>query len=448
MHNWYHAVMPGSLYQRLWTSRSRPYRTLLAVTSLTYALGVIWRADFIFLTHPFAHYLYSDMLSYANEMFRFIKLRNLDIGDAIYPPGTSLFFGLFYRHGLGWNGVEGAQFLISAAAPLLIGAIGWRLYDSRVGLLAVALSSLYVGFIGYAGFLLSENPFLFFMLLSMLVLILALQATSPWRSLWRGVGAGVIFGAAASMRSVVLLPGLLTAGVLLLPVARRTWRSTGSVVLGAGIGAALVVVALSGLCTDLNEGRLCVISTNGAMGVLQGHYGAVGHFRFEDRTRGYVYEFGNPATLQEGSERRATFSFGPYDSAQVLAAAGKWVGAHPAEAVWLSIRHVGDLFYGSVPWPQSNTSDRGAIMLSEWYFRILILLPAVAYLLTLAMRKLKSSSRETAAALLLTAPMVGLMAVVFVTVAEPRYRIPFDAFTIILASWAYVRLWGSLKKHR
>lgn len=326
------------------------------------------------------------------------------------------------------------MFVFSAAIPLLVAGIGYKLFNKRVAAIGLILASLYPGFVVYSGFLLSEIPATFFLLLSFWLLSLAIKNKEKNMQLLLAAAAGLAFGAAAAVRSTVLLSGLL-AGLLLLFFARQN-RRIYLLLLAASGTVILFLVPLTARCSLLDN-QFCLISSNGPLGILQGHYGTVGHFGFEDKSLKAYYEFGNPTTLQAGNEDWKTFQFGPYDQRAANQAAFGWIGAHPAQALWDSTKHIRDLYWGSVPWPPSNTTDRRLIIASERLFKLLVLLPAVIYSLALVSRSFRRKIKDYRYDLLLIVPILGIMLTVFITVAEPRYRLPFDGFFILLAARGY-----------
>jgi hypothetical protein len=95
-----------------------------------------------------------------------------------------------------------------------------------------------------------------------------------------------------------------------------------------------------------------------------------------------------------------------------------------------------DLFVGSVPWPSSATRFGGLANLFQQIYLVFILLPAAIYLWDHAGAALRMEPSAAGCALLVI-PLLGLSMAAFLTIGEPRYRIPYDGFTIILAACVY-----------
>lgn len=387
---------------------------------LSFMGGLFFRWYYLFVLHPLTRYLYSDMKSYADLAWRLYSPGyHPAVIDVFYPPGTALFFGALIRLYPSWSIVMFAQFVMSVSIPVIIALISWELYGKRVALISLLIASLYFPFVEYAAYFLSENPFTFFFLLAFWLLVKSLKSPYRRRAILWGLFFGIATGVASMFRNVLLLPILFILVYLLL-------IGKGRIILASLLGIALVLVPVARWCTRANEGKFCVISNNGALGVLQGHYGNTGHFYFQDSARGLYYEFGSPASLQKGMVEKSYFSFGTYESSKVLETAWNWISRHPAQAFQLSFAHIADLFVGTIAWPTSHTAQKPWMEAYQYLYLIFILLPAVYYII-----------RSKATDLLLMLPLFGLLATVFITIGEPRYRIPFDSLLIILAARAY-----------
>jgi hypothetical protein len=150
-----------------------------------------------------------------------------------------------------------------------------------------------------------------------------------------------------------------------------------------------------------------------------------------------THVFGSPVNAQRALQNNVTFNFGVYDAPRALQEAWQWSTNHAVEAVLLSIEHVFDLFVGSIPWPSSATRFNGLANLYQQIYLVFILLPACIYLWGHARPMMRMDQSSVGSALLLL-PLLGLMIAAFLTIGEPRYRIPYDGFTIIFAACAYV----------
>lgn len=419
----------------MWKKYTGFLLTALAVVS--FVLGVAFRAQYIFVSHPAERYVYSDMGTYTHFAHRlFDPSAEFSKYDSVYPPGGGIYYGTLFKID-GFNAVYYAQFLLSVCIPLLLGAIGYVLYGRRVAEIGIILSSIYPSFVMLAGFVLSENPYIAFHLLSFLLILLALRTQTILWSLVFGLGAGLALGITSSFRSVALytmVPVMVLVAVLICVRGGRTHRYA-AFAFGAGLLALLIPLTI--WCTTLMGGKICVGSTNGAMGVLQGHHGNVGVFNWYDTERSAKTTFANPTALQKGMLDEVHLPFGPYDSAENIAEAFRYIKAHPVESLGTSFRHIYDLFHGTLPWPMSHTSDRNLVAFSESWFLVVIFFPALMYLLLRTAPRTRGNVSRGFEDGVVLAPLLGIIIVVFLTIAEPRYRIPYDPFLMLLAARAY-----------
>ncbi|MBI4238957.1 MAG: glycosyltransferase family 39 protein [Deltaproteobacteria bacterium] len=408
---------------------------------VVFGLGCLWRWHYLFHVHPPTAFLYSDMKGYVETALRWFDPAYVQsIADTLYPPGTAYFLGWLHAIDPSWRLAIVVQCVLSCLVPLLLADTARVLYGRRAAWLTLIVSSGYFPFLDHAGYFFSEGPLLVAVIATMWALVRALDARRR-RTAWSGaLVAGVFLGMAAAVKSVVLVPALAVAGVLGVAAWRVRARRAAwcGVLVTAGIGFVLVCIPLSRRCTRLNEGDFCLISNNGPMNVLLGHAGAIKGIRWTDPQRHFVHEFGCPVANQRGYTAMLEFPFGAYESQPNLAAAWHWIRRHPGDALLLSIEHVFDLFAGTLPWPTSHTPQRRWINLFQQLYWIFILLPALYYLA----RRLPSARAGNGPILadcLMIAPLLGLMAVVFATKGEPRYRIAYDGFMIVVAAHAYTR---------
>lgn len=400
-----------------------------------FALGALWRCLHVLVLHRPTEYMWSDMAGYCRRALRvFDPAYQPHIGDTIYPPGNEVFLALLHALGGGsWTLAVHAQLAIALAIPIAIAALAHALYGRVVACVAAIIASLHFQSVAYAGYFLAENPFT-------LLLLLALLAALPWlrdperAPAWRCALAGLLLGLAAAFKSVVLLPALLVAvhGAL----DRGNWRVprfwSHAAVIGLALAAVIGPIAARNTSA---AGRFTLISTNGSLNFMQGHSGDVRLFRFVDRERDLRTAFACPASGQRGYRRAVTLPFGPYDGERCRETAWEWIAAHPVEAAVESVGHVFVLFWGTVPWPSSNTAERPLMVLAENLFLLLVVAPA-GYAVLRALRRRRAG--DAFSELVLAAPVAGIALAAFVFIGDPRYRIPFDGCLIVLAAatWA------------
>jgi 4-amino-4-deoxy-L-arabinose transferase-like glycosyltransferase len=130
---------------------------------------------------------------------------------AYYPPGYPLALGaLIWLAGLWPSDLSSfgiavtANVVLSVATIGLVFALGRRLVDARVGLVAAAVFALWPNLVFHTGVVLTETLFLF---LFVLMLLVALPTPELARrpGVWRLVAVGALFGAAGLVRPVSLV---------------------------------------------------------------------------------------------------------------------------------------------------------------------------------------------------------------------------------------------------
>jgi 4-amino-4-deoxy-L-arabinose transferase-like glycosyltransferase len=421
----------------------RPLPQIGAATA--YAIGIIIRYLYIFVWHPATDYRYSFMQIYyaAGKNFRDAAYVP-NIRDTLVPPGMGYFIGLTRLP----NPADLthpnlmpyfiAQLILSCLVPLIMGLIALELYDRRAALLTIAIASLYFPFIDYAGYFLAEGPFLFFLVLAFWLMMRSLYAKSG--SIFYALGAGLMLGVAAAFKSVALAAGLsVLAGLSSLAICRGIGvRRT---VLGGAAGLLLVLVPLSARATRLNEGNFCLIANDWQRAFVLGNCGKYFQVKFEDKKRNYPAWFAtSSAAYQKGEWDELNVDFGAYDSGKALETAFECIRKQPAEACFRSIEHVSDLAFNNLEWPSAVRASQNVPDLRPWVdsfqklFVLLLLFPACLHLYCHFRILLRG---ELPGDLLVLMPLIAIAGISFIFVGEPRYRVPFDAFVILLAVRQY-----------
>lgn len=232
-----------------------------------------------------------DQVSYHNLAIRVLQGHGFSFGSDWWPATragepTAHWSFLYTLYLVGVYLIAGihplAARLIQAVLagvlqPVLTWRIGKRLFGSRVGLIAAALSAVYVYFFYYGGALMTET-FYILAILWALDLVTSLGGSDATPSLRRPrswlpwLALGLAFGAAALLRQLILfVVPIALAWMLLvrrergvaLPAPERSRRLTATAL---GMAISLVVVAaLIAPWTIRNErafGRFVLLNTN------------------------------------------------------------------------------------------------------------------------------------------------------------------------------------------
>ena len=144
-----------------------------------------------------------------------------------------LLAGLYGVVGHRWWAARVLMAVLSAGTCVVVMRIARRVFNPTVSLLTGVLMAFYPKLVYYSGAIVTENPYIFLLALSLWVLVAGLDA-GGW---WRWAVAGGLMGLAALCRSALLaFPPLACLWVVLM---RPRWRSLAEAAL---VGVGLVVV--------------------------------------------------------------------------------------------------------------------------------------------------------------------------------------------------------------
>lgn len=413
------------------------------VSRIALASGALLRMWYLFVWHRANDHVYSDMAGYVEWAKRFFDPNT--IADTIHAPGTPLYYGVLYLLDPHWNLAIMAQWLLCVGSMLLLGRIGALCYGGWVGPLTLVAAAAYFPFTHYASFFLAENPFMFFLLLGFVATLHADRARSILRALGWGLGAGLACGVAAAFKNAVLGALLVTGTGYMALCVRQRRRAWIPIALGTLMGLAALHVPMAMRCTRL-AGHFCMAASNTGMNMLIGHYGKKGPFYWEDHPRNITFMFQSPTSSLRGYKEAVHLPFGAYDSESNFRALRSYLLQNPLEALELSVDHVWELFAMPTLWPSGTYGpiDWGATFQHVYWYAILA--PGLLYLLVCASRR--TPYRLGSQEVLLMLPLVGIMLTVFLSVAEVRYRIPFDGLMMVLAARAYTVAYSELSVRR
>jgi hypothetical protein len=415
----------------------RRHWTLAA--TIAFGIGAAWRYYWLYYEHPPSnpHNIYADMETYVNHALRLVQPGYKEsIVDAINPPGMAYYLALTYLLDPTWQVATAIHFLISLSVPLLIGAIGEELYGWRVARLGVILASLYYPFISLTAYFLADAWFIFLILLSFWLLLRSLCASSSGRTAITAATSGFILGLSAAFKGQALVPGFVIALFLAFVGWSAQWKRMALAQAAVLAGLLIVMIPMSIHQTRVNEGRFCLISTNGPMNFLSGHDPEhTGKYIFDDRKRDICWFIVPPPAFERGETKEERFLFGAYDGDKIMETAWERIRRHKLETLLLSFANVANLFAIS-GWPDCGNSYRSIMRISQQIFIPTILLPALFFLLKRG-RSLFRGDGETLADILMVMPLLGICAMAFITQGETRYRMAFDGFLILLAARCY-----------
>lgn len=410
----------------------------LVLMMVIFTIGVLWRYVHILYLHPPSQHIYSDMKSYtALAEIIFDKNYQPHILHSFYPPGVSYIWGVCRLIEPTWRWAEYCQFIMSIGIVILIGLNATWLYGRYVSYISICISSLYFPFIDFGGYFLSEIPFIFFMLSTFALTILAMRLSGPRYLVFLiALTAGLFLGITAAIRSLILLQGLLLGGVLIWYSIKHGWIKIILISSGIVIGLMVVLVPLSYRCTQINEGRFCMISTNAPSNLAAGKIRDARIFVYHDEKRGVQMTTSSPSSTYNRYTKEIHFPFGAYDTREFMNYIRRYILDNPIDALLMSIQNVFDTFFILNLWPSGFTASQRWVILSQQAYLCFLLIPTICFI-CIYNRK-NGGLFHSLADIMVFTPIVGLIIAVFLYNGEPRYRVPVDAFFIIIASRFYL----------
>lgn len=385
------------------------------------------------VSSPLDH-VYSDMGGYVTRAWRVAAGAPFMPFDTFYPPGTSFLFAVvFFLFGfpVGIHIVSISQAVFLAGANVLLGYVAMELFGHRLmACLVMLIATLYWPFTAQTSFFMAEPAFSFFVILGLLVFVRSINRPS---NQFVYFVLGLLFGIVTLIKSqglcvfviiplsmfvftrtrhlrqyiVALLSGLLIPVVMTLALNAAIMRSPG-----------LLLSANAAFNTYLGQSR------HQALGCLDPDKGYF--YYFHNNNAGIGYDFLPPRVLPVSILDRAYFN---QETAKL------W-REDPTTQIIRSLHNVVELFEINPRWPLRNNSHLvRQDVVSQWILLFFVVLPAVYGIWEAVFCK-----RYCFQVSILALPLVGISAVVSVSMGQPRYLIPFTYFLILLAVPFYLDL--------
>jgi 4-amino-4-deoxy-L-arabinose transferase-like glycosyltransferase len=399
---------------RFWVQRLLTWTPAILLT-----LNVLVTAWFVFAIYPMEQEIYSDMSGYER--------RAREISQGVYgspqffqPIGYSLWLAL-------WRWLAGGEWwlikLTHVAMVWLSVFLGWRvarrILRPNWDLLALAFMSLHAQWWALAGFALSETLYTF-------LITVLLWSTVRWverPGVLHAAITGLSFGLAFFVKgTAAFFPIFLGLWCLVRVVrGRAPLKSTMAHLAVMGLFAFTVAVA-HGSFALAKYGQFRISAADaGALNFIEGKC------PWKDNTDG-DYRWFSTLFFQLGEREKKVwdvpFSNQPYYWRQ----GWQCIKDDPVVLV-TSLRYVYYLYAGNRLWPLIG---RGLQQRQRWdayeAWIASVIFPLTMIGLFVALRRWERP--ETAAALL----YLSLWAIVWVFKSELRFRVPFDAITMILAT--------------
>jgi 4-amino-4-deoxy-L-arabinose transferase-like glycosyltransferase len=234
------------------------------------AVALLWRIGYFLEMEasPYADNLTLDSEVYHELAKAAAEGRWSDGGTFFQAPLYPWVLGLLYRiFGPDQTVAKLFQILLSVVSCWLVSSIATRVFDRRVGIVALAASAVYGMFLYFANELLAVTLVVFLDLLGLELLLKAVAA--PRRVTWWC--AGIAFGLSAITRPTVL-PFLLAATVWVV-VVRRKAGGMRTALLEAGIFAAGFALPIAPVTAHnlLADGDFVLVAANGGVNFYIGN---------------------------------------------------------------------------------------------------------------------------------------------------------------------------------
>ncbi|MFY9589073.1 MAG: hypothetical protein WAT66_16660 [Actinomycetota bacterium] len=399
--------------------------------------GVILRLVFGLLLHPPLDYVYSDMQGYVTRATRLASGDALNRFDAFFPAGTHILLALPLKiFGSGRGGLWAASVLwvaLSCAVPVLAWRFALRVMSPKAAAISAALVSFWPVYIAYGGFFMSEIPSVVALLGTLCLAFRAREAIGRSR-LVLAAATGVVAGAALAIRPQLLL-NVAIAAVTVFGV-RRSLRVAAAAAVGVivPLGAVLALNASA-------AGTFAGLSENGGLNFFQGHC-PVHDVRTEKPGAG-VLVFASPVVVQQERGRNYVFrDHIAWEQNFFFRQGLDCIRDDGLGHVTVLARNVADLGITSVPWPPSNERGlrrfvRPANLAFSWVLPSII----VAGFAYASGRRKRDGAEEGPPADrtgLLLAHLLCVFPTAIVFYGDPRFRVPYDAFGLALASMLLV----------
>ena len=410
---------------------------LRTISLLAYLVGLFGRYIYIQRLHNPRNHIYTDVTQYLDFAHRLLDPHyQQTIHDSVWPPGTSIFLAVQYLLDPTLNVAAWTSLALTGIVPILIAYAAYLAWGSRACWYALIASSFHFGFVHYGGFFLSENLFTFLVSLALCLFTLSVYRIGGFISFWAGLLAGCAWGVAYGVRAPALPIGLAILTLVTLHAVKSKQLRNIKYLICPTIGFLIIAIPLALRCTTLSSGKVCLVSNNFAMNIALGYAGEHAALKFAGPNGEFPMTWGPPSKIMHDFKSTGQVPTHIFDTGGVLKWVGEQVVNNPIDSLVSSLGNVFDLFNPYFFWPGGPEQLPSRwIWVMQQLFLFVVLIPA----LTATWRYSKETliKDETSIyGVYLVAGVLGLLAISFFSMGEPRYRIPLDGFFILLAvSW-------------
>jgi len=388
----------------------------------------ILRTVFVFFIHPPEKYLYSDMGDYHYKAVKLSKGVQEGIFDSFHPPGTHYLYSAFFRLPQPFFWIKIFNILAGVISCLFIYLSTKILFTEKAARIALIISSANYLFIDFSGYLMSETPFILGLSVMFYFILKSIVAKGQQQKWLYSFLAGLFIVLSASFKECILLFVPLF-GIWWLFNFRKYKLASNPFFCMLGFLPLFVL-----LCFRIFSltGKFGIIATTGGATFYTGRT-HVAMVEFRDAKRNSYFGYGSPVAAQKGYSGTERFNAGPYDSGFFFKEGLKEVRKDIPKAIAYSLENIYDLFYSTVIWPTSALEgiQPKVVKYFNIAFVVLVILPAIA-LLFFQFKRIVTSPQVL--------PYLALLVIIItaaVFIGDPRYRVPFDIFSIMLGGHFY-----------
>lgn len=396
-------------------------------------LGLLIRLTFVFLYHQPEKFLFSDMQGYFDRAME-LKFEKADeIFYSFYPPAAHVAYSVMMGSRDVFFWIKLYNVFLSISTCILIYLITLRLFGRLAGYISVVIASFNYLFIEFTGYVISEILFMFLLALMFYFFLLSITAKKQVLRWLFSFLAGLSLMSAAATKSSILL-FVIFFGLWWLLNFRKYKIFSNLFFYIVGFLPLFIILAIR---LHSLTGEYGVVSTNGGFNFFQGR----SHIRdvtFRDTINRTEFFFASPMSDLNNYTYNDTFNVGPYDSKFFYKKGWEIAKQNIPLTIKYSLKHCSDLFTSARMWPSYVLDKQWQILglIGNVAFVILIIVPAF-FIVFIHFKTLYKGL-----GIIVTFPILVIMLVSMFFYGDPRFRIPYDVFFIILAGYYYSEIYN------
>jgi 4-amino-4-deoxy-L-arabinose transferase-like glycosyltransferase len=420
----------GLLINILETIRRNKKKTFVIILFL----GLLFRFFYVFIIHPPENYLFSDADKYYESAKKISKGIKENVEDTFYPPATPFVYSVFFYTKNRFRYIKLFNVLISTLTCILVFLISKCLFGNLAAFFGFFVSSFNCLFIDFTGYLMSETLYTFVLAMMFYCFLLSIIAKhQKYRKLF-SILAGLFLIIAGAVKAAILLfiPFFCIWWFFNFKKYKIFWNSV-FYCIGFIPLAFLLALRFYSLTHEIG-----LISSNAGFNFFQGR-SHINLATFVDKKGNIVKEIGSPVAIYKNYLYNDTFKVHYYNSNWFYHKGIEEIKKDIPRTIAFSVSNFFDLFISIEIWPTCFSPLGPWIKVANILFVFLIIIPAVFFLFYNFPFFLNGHQ------LLVTFPVLVIVLTSIIYYGDPRFRVPFDIFFIIIASFFYSQIYHKLK---